>query len=257
MSNIFFNFEKIGEPIAKIVGGKYNNKLVYLYAPLPNQEEEEITKPFKELVLTDGIFQPIPNPFKERAVGYLTGRSGSGKSYQTGKYLEQYKKQNKNNKIYLFSPVKEDDALDKYVKRIELDESLYKEPFTLEQFKDTCVIFDDTDTISNKKIKDAVYTLLNSILEQGRHHNITCLITNHLGADRNVTKRVLNECEWMCFFPNSGITANLKYTLENHLGLDKHQIQKIKDTNSRHAYVYKNYPPIVMTERNLYLLNEK
>ena len=251
----FFNLEKKGDVIAKIVGGKYNNKYIYLYAPLPNEEEEEIIEPIKHIKLVDGIIQPIPNPKKERSVGYLTGRSGSGKSYQTGKYLEQYKKQFKNNKIYLFSPVKEDEALDKYVKRIELDDSLYKEPFTIEQFKNCLVIFDDTDTIANKKIKEAIQTLQNSILEQGRHHNITCLMTNHLGADRNITKRILNESEWLCCFPNSGITANLKYTLENYLGLDKYQIERMKETKSRHAYIFKNYPPFVMTERELYFLN--
>jgi hypothetical protein len=254
--NICFNYEKVGTPIAKVIGGKLNNQILHLYSPLPNEEPQDIINPLKQVKLNDGLFQIILNPHSERMVGYLTGRSGSGKSYQTGKFLEQYKKSRKNNKIYLFSPVEDDEALDKYItKRITLDKSLYEEPFALEDFQDTAVIFDDTDTIRDKKIRDAVYGLLNGLLERGRHFNTTVLITNHLASDRNTTRRILNETHWFCFFPNSGISRNLRYTLTEHVGIDQHNIEKIRQTGSRHAIIYKNYPLFCITEKDAFLLD--
>jgi len=254
MSKNVFNFEKIGTPVAKVIGGRNNGKVLYLYSPLPTEELEDILNPLYEIQLEHGsIFQPILNPYTERMVGYFTGRSGSGKSYQIGKFLEQYKKARKNNKIYLFSPVTDDEALDKHItKRIALDKSLYEQPFSVDTFENTCLIFDDTDTITDKKIKNAVYNLMNSALERGRHHNITVLVVNHLGADRNTTKRILNESHFCCWFP-SNINANLKYMLENYVGLDKNEIKKCRETESRHCFTFKNYPLFNIVDRKAWI----
>jgi hypothetical protein len=50
----------------------------------------------------------------------------------------------------------------------------------VEELKDSVTIFDDIDVISNKRIRDAVYNILNQVLEIGRHFKITCIVTNHL-----------------------------------------------------------------------------
>jgi|694.fasta_scaffold115458_3 hypothetical protein len=252
-----FNFEKVGTPIARVVGGKQNGKIVYLYSPLPNEEPEELLDPFESIHIEDGLLQKIHNPYTEREVLYFTGRSGSGKSYQIGKYLEQYKKSRKNNKIYLFSPVNEDDALDKYItKRVTLDSSIYEQPFEIRDFENCCLIFDDTDVITDKKIKTAVYNLMNQSLETGRHHNITVCIVNHLASDRNTTKRILNECHYFCFFP-ANINANLKYTLSNYVGIEKEDLAHIRKTESRHCYIYKNFPLFILTERDIWLVKPR
>ena len=40
----------------------------------------------------------------------MTGPSGSGKSTYTKKYLEQWKKKNKDKEIYMFSSLPEDES---------------------------------------------------------------------------------------------------------------------------------------------------
>jgi Mor family transcriptional regulator len=46
---------------------------------------------------------------------------------------------------------------------------LIDDPITLEELSDSVSIFDDIDVIPNKKVREAVYSLLNQILETGRH----------------------------------------------------------------------------------------
>jgi hypothetical protein len=94
---------------------------------------------------------------------------------------------------------------------------------------------------------------MNQILEVGRHHKITCIITNHLPTAGKDTRRVLNECHSVTYFPHSGTARGIKYLLTEYLGIDKHQMKKIKDLKSRWATIFKNYPNVCMTEKDIWL----
>ena len=244
-----------GAPIAKIVGGKYGDKVVYVSEA--GTEAKTGGKNFKFLgIANDAKFQLVPNPKTERQILYITGPSGSGKSTFARKYLEEYKKQFKDNPIYLFSSLPDDESLDDVEpKRIRIDQSLYTDPISIKDFENSVVIFDDIDVISDKKIREAVYALLNQILEIGRHHSITCLVTNHLPSNRSDTRRILNECHSFTYFPRSS-SAKIKYVLTEYLGLDKHQIASFKRKNSRWVSVIKNYPGIYVSEREMGLLDQ-
>ena len=241
-----------GAPIAKIVGGKYGDKVVYVSEA--GTDAKTGGKNFKFLGIAND--QLVPNPKTERQILYITGPSGSGKSTFARKYLEEYKKQFKDNPIYLFSSLPDDESLDDVEpKRIRIDQSLYTDPISIKDFENSVVIFDDIDVISDKKIREAVYALLNQILEIGRHHSITCLVTNHLPSNRSDTRRILNECHSFTYFPRSS-SAKIKYVLTEYLGLDKHQIASFKRKNSRWVSVIKNYPGIYVSEREMGLLDQ-
>ena len=45
---------------------------------------------------------------------------------------------------------------DEKIKRFKLDSSLHEDPIDVEDLKESCVIFDDTDCIADKKIRQAV-----------------------------------------------------------------------------------------------------
>ena len=150
------NLSGIGRPLAKIVGGKYNNMLVSVsdtIAEEPETDNKTLIKEFKRLKLSkDSHFQHVPDTTRERDILYLTGASGSGKSYATRKYLEEYKKKYKHNEIYLFSALSEDPSIDPLKpKRIKIDESLYEDPIPIEEFANSCVIMDDVDCLSDRK----------------------------------------------------------------------------------------------------------
>jgi hypothetical protein len=251
-----FNFEKIGRVFATVDGGKFDGKLVAISIP----DGEQATKSYTEIPLKDGKFQQTINinasKTSKREILYITGPSGSGKSTYTLNYVKQYKKKFSKNEVWLFSALAEDETIDKIKpKRIIIDDRLISEPLVIEDFKDSICIFDDVDVIKNKDQRSAVYDILNSILETGRHFNISCIITNHLPTAGKDTRRVINECHSVTYFPQSGSAGQMKRLLQDYLGLDTTTLKRIRKLNTRWATVFKNYPMCIMTEKLVFSLN--
>jgi len=252
------NLNKVGRPLAKIDGGKYSGRVVSVNDQFCTKEadSDELISEFRQLkIANDSKFQHVPDTTKEREILYISGPSGSGKSTYTRKYLEQYKKKFKNRPIYLFSSLPSDDSLDKIQpKRIKLDDTLHTDPIKVDDLSESICIFDDIDVISNKKIREAVYDILNQVLEIGRHYKIHCVVTNHLPTNGKDTRRILNEAHTVTYFPHSA-GGKIKYMLEEYVGLDKKQISYMKKQNSRWCTVFKNYPQCYMMEHEIGLLN--
>ncbi len=244
------NFEEQGVPLAIIKNSK--TKKIPL---LSIDDKDGAKKIYNEITLTgDEEFQCIPNPETERQILYITGRSGSGKSYYTLHYCLEYKKMYPKREIYLFSALGEDSTIDKLkgLKRIKLTEDFCNDEITSEDFKNSMVIFDDTDVISDKKIRTKVNTIMNNILQVGRHHNTSCIITTHTACNGKDTKIILNEAHSITIFPNGLGNRSLKYLLDSYLGLDKVQCKKIKKLNSRWVSIVKTFPMSIISQKNAY-----
>lgn len=249
------NFEGQGSPVA-IIKTK-STKVV----PVVSVDDKKVARQsFTEFKLTGSdMFQQIPNPNTERQILYITGASGSGKSYYCKMYCDEFKRMYPKRNIYLISSISDDSSIDKVkdLKRIKLTPSLLDDELTAQDFRDSLVIFDDTDCITDKKMKVKINGILNSILETGRHFNVYCIFTSHLACAGNDTKRILNESHSITFFPHSLGGRSLKYLLDNYLGLDKQQIKKIKKLESRWVTVLKTYPQIVMSEKDIYTISHE
>ena len=214
----------------------------------------------KEVKLSDGKLIPIPQKFDSGSEhGYVAGPSGSGKSTYVGEYIRLFKQQHPKAKVWMFSRVDKDAVIDKQgVSRIALDEGLVEDPIAPSELsggKPTLVIFDDVDTIRDKKIKENVCGLRDDILETGRHDNITSISTNHIICDYKNTKRLLNEAKYITLFPKSGSTFHIKRVLKEYVGLDQATIKKILSLDSRWVTVYKVAPMLVIHERGCFLIN--
>jgi len=243
-----FNVAKIGRPFAKIDSGTKKDTIISL-------DDTDVENGFSKIDLKDGKFEQIPNTTQERDILYITGPSGSGKSYYTSRYIRNYKKAFKDRPVYLFSPVGEDKKLDELkVKRVKIDDQLISDPIMPSDLKESLVIFDDIDCITQKPLKEALFGLLNQILEVGRHTKTSCIITNHLPTNGKETRRMLNECHSITYFPSSGSKRQLNNLLEGYIGMDTKDIKKAKKLNSRWITVFKNYPQFIMGEKNIYSL---
>jgi len=250
-----FNLKNIGRPFAKIDSGKAKDTVV----SLADVDHDGLSPNdgFKTMKLKEGKFEQVPNTKQERDILYITGASGSGKSYYASKYIRNYKKAHKDSPIYIFSPVAEDKKLDDLkVKRVKIDETLVTDPIMPSDLKNCLVVFDDIDVIVQKPLRDALYALLNQILEVGRHTKTSCIITNHLPTNGKETRRMLNECHSITYFPASGSKRQLNNLLEGYIGMDTKDIKKAKNFGSRWVTIFKNYPQFVMTEKDLYLLGD-
>ena len=197
----------------------------------------------------------MPDKTLERQIIYITGVSGSGKSTFTRKFVKEYKKIFKENEVYLFSCLTNDESLDEVKpKRFRIEDDLVTDPIKPEELSNSLVIVDDIDTIANKKIKEAVYQLLNEILQIGRHHRISAIITNHLPTNFNWTRIILNECHICVYFP-SFATNKVKYLLEQYVDLEKKDIRRFKRINSRWVAVFKWAPRIFLSEHEIGFLD--
>ena len=255
-----FNLNKIGREVCVIDGGKCNGKVVY-YSDKNNNDGDNhgLFKEFSHLELSgESKFAPYPDKSKERNVISCFGPSGSGKSYYVKLFLRAYKKEYPRNEIYMFSKLKDDKSLDDIagIKRVKIDDDLLQDPLETDDFKDSCVIMDDTNALINKHHKKAVDDLKNSILETGRHTNSTLLITSHLACKGLETRTVLNESHQITIYLSSG--SSYDYLLTNYLGFTRKQILLLKSftENSRWVTIVRGFPQIIFTEKSIMLLKD-
>ena len=247
------NLENKGVPIAMIMTNNKPSKVVSI---------DDSTESVKDITLNDlnQRFQVVGDPKRERDIIYITGRSGSGKSYFIKDYVNNYYKMvNKKRPIYLFSALSEDETIDqiKNLHRVKLDEEfLNDDEITINDFAKSCVIFDDTDVIKSKPILEKVNQLMNQMLETGRHHQITCLITKHTPTNGRDTKLILAESHQFILFPNGLGNKSLKYLLDNYLGLDRTQVKKIKKLKTRWVCINRaTFPLSIVSEKDCFVLN--
>ena len=251
------NLELEGTPIALIIeNGKKKNAIISV-----DNNKDNVNHYFTEFKCkANQKIQQLPDVSKERTICYVTGMSGSGKSFWVKNFADQYKKLFPKREIFLFSPLDEDKgSIDKVkdIKRVRINEpDFLGEDIKCSDFKDSLCIFDDCEAISNRVLRKKIWEIQNGILTTGRHHNVSCCVTTHTATNGIETKLILNEAHNVTIFPNGLGGRSLKYLLEGYFGLDKAQVKKIKNVkDSRWVTILKTFPMTVLTEREAYVLN--
>jgi GTPase SAR1 family protein len=244
-------YEGYGRPIAR-VGKTYIN--VVSNQDEINDNDIQVRTHLELPKTSPQKFQQVPDTTSERDILYVTGPSGSGKSTYVVNYCNEYKKKYPKRPIFVLSSLTEDETLDKVkgLRRIKLDEKMFEEPLEADMFEESCVIADDTDVISDKKIREAVITLINQILEIGRHFKTTLIMTNHLATAGRDTRRILNEAKTITYFPSSGSSHGIKYLLTEYCGISKKDMLRAKKAGSRWVTIFKNYPCVMMGEKFMF-----
>jgi hypothetical protein len=211
----------------------------------------------KEIMINDGLVKPIFDPLVDRQVYYVTGMSGSGKSYFASELISSYSKLFPQNPIYLFSNKPDDPVLDKHEKllRIKLDDALLEQPIGIEELKNSLVIYDDVEAIPSKKLEKELNRIRDLILQVGRSGKTSYIYISHQSNNYSTTRTILNEMTSITIFPQYTSKYSLKYLLERYFGLDKDQIKKINSIPSRWVTIFKTGPMSVLHERGAYLLN--
>jgi adenylate kinase family enzyme len=256
-----FNLEKCGAAFARIEGGSNDGKKLFLASPDDKGLKEHRVRSFTRATIPDGDtgqFRQMINPKTERQIWYVVGASGSGKSYYTKMICKEYTKKFPDRNVYMFSSLPDDVSVDdiKNLKRPKIDDTLVSDPIDASEFAESMVIFDDCDTLTNKAQRKEVFKILDQILQTGRHHKISCVLTFHLPSDRQTTRQMLNECHFVTIFPKSVMTASTKYVLENYIGITPKMMKEIKKLSSRWVTIAKNYPQAILSEKCAYILED-
>ena len=255
-----FEKSKTSKPIAIITGGKHDKRIIYLDENEKNKKkygyiQELDDKLNSEIIIQDGIIFPLPE-LHTRSTVFVSGPAGSGKSTFVAEYVKNYKLIFPKNDVYLFSKVKNDPAFDHIKKMIKIpvDEKLMEDGVEAEDVKNSLCIFDDIDTLHDKKVQVFIDKVRDDLLEVGRHKNVYMLNTGHQLLNWKKTKIMLMESSGVTFFPKSGGAHAIKTFLSKYAGLDKAQIDKVFKINSRWVFINKQYPMYIVSEHKIYLI---
>lgn len=249
----------VDDSVAKVYDSKLFKKDVFL-----NIDKEELFKGNRSVKLKSGVFQPLPVMDENQTnCIYVAAPSGSGKSTYITKWAGEYKELFPNNPIYIFSRKNEDAALDNLleygdVNRISLDESFLDfklDNDALDEFSDSLLIFDDIDTLSDKKILLKIKKLRDDIIQTGRSYRISVISSSHTICNYKDTKQVLNECNQITLFPYCGGKAQIIDYLKRYQGMTKEQIQRIIKVPSRWVTLNTRFPIYVITENEAFFID--
>lgn len=264
IQNIIKKSQKVNKKISKSQMKELEKSLIkkiepehdvlgHLYKDIDSKLNDKMKR---EIILKDydDSMEILPSDISERL--YFCGPSGSGKSYSMSTYIKNFKKIFPKTKIFLISDQPEDEQLDKFNPvRILINEELLDDPIQVEELKNSLIVFDDIDSITNKELKKQIETLRDTILKRGRHFNEYCLTSNHQCTEFFKTREILSSANKVFVYPQSGSSYSIKYMLNKYIGLSKEQIQKIFDLKSRWVCICKVAPMWIMYDHGVYLLD--
>lgn len=199
-------------------------------------------------------FIPTVNPKDFRDIVYIYGSSGSGKSSVCRAYVDEYRKEFPNNKVYLFSLKPSDVTLE--------DKGLIRIPNTLsvlqgidvDTLENSLTIFDDCDGFDTKATPETreIYRIQDNIAQIARDRRVSCIITTHLACKGDRTKIILTEATKFIVFPKFVPRRNFRYLMKEYANLDPVMINKALKLESRWVCVNKNYPSYMLYETGCY-----
>lgn len=216
--------------------------------------KQDIEKSFKRSIeIIGGKIQAIPRKSVVEKI-YVSGPSGSGKSYFMGNWMKEYKKIWKDDPVYVLSSVQSDPVLDKNDPIRISKEEVLEMTFVDEDFEKSLVVFDDTFSIGDKIIRKKINYMIDALLETGRHYDTRMLISSHLFSTP-YTRRIICESTSVVIYPNTGGGIyHIEKFLKIYCGFKKQQIEKILNLKSRWVLIQRWAPIYVMHEHGIYMM---
>lgn len=218
------------------------------------EDLKKLTKKYLEIPPELGKIEPVPMAESSR-IGVF-GPAGVGKSTWISNFIKKYLEYYKDNKVYVFSPKLDDPAFKKIknLHYVKLDDSLVKDPLDVSEFKDSICLFDDIESITDKRLNNAVRVFRDQCYEIGRAPtNITTIAVHHVILANQATKIILNESEEVVLFPKSNFSA-VSNLCRRYYGFDRDQLNYLKDVPSRWVVIKRSYPTCIISENAIKVL---
>lgn len=174
---------------------------------------------------------------------FISGLSGSGKSFFIAQFLKYNRPRSKGTGIFLFSPIKDDKALSsiKNIIHIDLDEfadEMKGSIFSIDDVpKGSVCIFDDIESYKKQDAKRYM-ELRDIFLERGRHSDISTICVSHNCMNNQATKVSIREAQFWILFPASN-RADARKLLRTYGGLESDKIDELMSMKTRWLFFKK------------------
>lgn len=186
------------------------------------------------------------------SVGYVVGRRGCGKTTFCNLYMKSYVKATKG-RVFLISRLEEDPSIDLPERSMRISPDDISE-IDMPDLENSLVIIDDiTDAKLTKLQQNDLYNFVLDIIENSRHHNISCLITSHLPTNYAKTRAILNECSFVTIFPQYSNRYQIERMLKTYFGFKQREVNEFFSKPSRWIQISTTMPKYILTENEVYL----
>jgi hypothetical protein len=208
-------------------------------------------KRFLDFPQSDSVFPHIAD---ESYRMFVSGLSGSGKSYFISQFIKHNPPKVKKSGIFLFSPVEDDKSLGGIKNLIHIDLIQIQEevggPLQIEHLPPgSILIFDDVESF-HKDVRKLYTDFRDVCLERGRHLKQSCITVSHNARNGHTTKASIRECQYWVLFPKYNAT-DAKNILKLYGGLSQKEIDEILSLKSRWVLYKKSIPKYAIAEHSV------
>lgn len=188
------------------------------------------------------------------------GMSGSGKSTYIARHIIDQLCEDNSILVYIFTTNTHDPEYDRphsshNIKphRINLkDPTLFM--LECEYFKNSLLIFDDIERITDKPTLNFVLQFRNQCLENSRKYNTHIVSVSHDMLSAGLNKVVKSEMTACVLYPKYNQYHQTSVFLKTYLGLDDTKIKEISKLKSRWVYIKRNVPQYMVHQHGCEIL---
>ena len=212
--------------------------------------------------------KPVYDTSKDRTNFILTlfASSGAGKSWMVNDLCMRNPVVQGNiaPSIHLFSSVGDDDPSYKGIKKLYGEKFVWHDPRDLQNDvlnihsyrAKSILIFDDVDSISDKRVRQNIVQFRENLLEIARHSSLVIISTAHLFHGRIATQRLRNSSAYFVLYPRNS-PKPIDDVLDNQFNLNRHQrtdlIKKLK-REGRAQFLHMDTPAYIINTKRVTLL---
>jgi len=213
------------------------------------------------------FLKPVYDTTKDRTnfITFVCASSGAGKSYSINDILMRNPaiQHDVVPSVHLFSSVGNDPSFaplrNLYGERFVHHDPRDLQPEVLNkrtyQAK-SVIIFDDTNSISDRKIRNKITQFRENLLEIARHQSLVIICSEHLFHSRMATQRLRNSAAYFILFPRNSIKA-IDDVLDNQFSMQRHErsdlIKKLK-REGRAQFIRQDTPSYIINTKRVQLL---